>query len=54
MAAEGVMEVADEVVPVVPRHGHECAAHQYELHLRSRLTFSSFKPPNPVQGGGTH
>ncbi len=46
MAAEGIVEVADEVVPIIPRHGHECAAHQYELHLRSRFAFLASSHPN--------
>lgn len=34
VAAEGIVKIPDEVVPVVPRHRHKRAAHQDELNLR--------------------
>ena len=40
VAAEGIVQVPDEVVPVVSGHGHEGAAHEYELHLRPTTRYS--------------
>ena len=38
VAGQRVVQVADEVVPVIRRQGHECAPHQDKFHLKGTGT----------------